>query len=347
MLKLATTSHKRKEKFFTPSEIIQLVDRFGSSARYLPNYLKVEGRSDTANMVDIIFVSLDYYSENRLELLKCHLETLKCNSSVIVGISKFEDQAVFDDFYSLGIQKIITYPISYELLISELSENLLAIKKKFLSQPLPSFNQIAIKKETLKNGQLTRIMANSIVYYKSKNSINSDLYFRKRLDNTLYFVIGEGGKPSLENSLKAADIVSQLNQHISDNGWHKNSIFNDINSVLKVPFEFIELNGSTMEVKYKGSNQTIFVRDNRLMDLPQDSPISLKYGDTFFLFSDGLEKQVGHMGAAMGRAELTMFFLLLASLDVSEMKGRICSFLGNWKNRGIQTDDITLLAFRI
>lgn len=344
---LETAPRNIQSKNLTLIDTLHLVAERGLNACYIPYSLTKDGGFISAAYSDIVFISIDYYSKNRFDLLRKHLELIKSKKAVFVGISTFYNQDIFKECVEIGVDKFLFKPITEEVLLSELDEDFqrLESEDKFLKRK----SLLKLKKEEieLSKVRLDQIFSNSIVYNEALKVLNADLFFRKRINQHIYFTVGEGQESNLNNSLISADAVGNLDRHISIENWYNDTIFDTIDRVLPMPFEFIELDGKKMEVRYKGASNALFVRKCRVMDLPQSTPISVRYDDVFFLFSDGFEKQRGHLEHEFGREDLNKFLVFLSRLSMKEMKKEIAIFLENWKNSRSQTDDITLLAFKI
>lgn len=343
-----TTEHPAvQRKSLTLIDTLQLISDKGLSACYIPYSLTKDGGFIQAAYSDFVFISVDYYAKNRFDLLRKHLDLIKSKKSVFVGISTFYNEEVFGHCLEMGIEKFLFKPITEEVLISELEEDFKQFETDQKATKPNSLIKLQREQLALSKTRLDHIFNSSIIYSEALNSLNSDLFFRKRLNHHVYFSVGEGRKSTLENSLLAADMVHQLDTHLSIKNWYNNTIFSDLQSVMKMPFEFVELNGKEMEMRYHGNGNAIHIRKNRILTMPQDQPVPVKYDDVVFLFSDGLEQQIGHRDMPFGRTELENFLLFLSRIAMEDMKNEIAVFLENWRNQRPQNDDITLMAFRI
>ncbi len=335
------------QKSLTLIDTIQLINDKGLNACYIPYSLTKEGGFIRAAYSDFVFISVDYYSKNRFELLQKHLDLIKTKRPVLVGISTFYNEEYFKICLEMGIEKFLFKPITEEVLISELAEEF----KRFDSnqEEVKSNALIKLKREqnALSNVRLDHIFTSSVIYSEAVSSLNSDLFFRKRINDTIYFIVGEGKTPSLTNSLFAADMVHTLDKFVCIQNWYNDRIFCDSETAIKMPFELLELNGKKMEVRYRGNGNTIHIRKNRVLDLVSGEVTPVQYNDVFFIFSDGIESQIGHRDIPFGRSELENFLLFLSRLEMKEIKKEIAIFLENWRNNRPQNDDITLMAFKI
>ncbi len=335
------------QKSLTLIDTIQLINDKGLNACYIPYSLTKEGGFIRAAYSDFVFISVDYYSKNRFELLQKHLDLIKTKKPVFVGISTFYNEEVFEKCLELGIEKFLFKPITEEVLISELADEF----KQFESnqKDVKSNTLIKLQREqnALSNVRLDHIFTSSIIYSEAVKSLNSDLFFRKRINDTIYFIVGEGKESNLTNSLFAAEMVNTLDKFVCIKNWYNDRIFCESETAIKMPIELLELNGKKMEVRYRGNGNAIHIRKNRVWGLVSGEATSVQYDDVFFIFSDGIESQVGHRDMPFGRSELESFLLFLSRLEMKEMKNEIAIFLQNWRNNRPQNDDITLMAFKI
>jgi len=346
ILRNCKNTHQRKP--LSPTDVLNLVSQKGLNACYFPYSLTKDEGYINAAYSDVVFISIDYYSKNRIDLAKKHLELVKSKTALFVGISTFYDQEVFKECIDIGINKFLFKPITEGDLLFELDEAFIRLKNEDkYSKNKSSFIDHNKVEMQLSNVRLDKIFSSSIAYIQSIQLISSDLFFRKRVNQHLYFIIGEGIRSSLSQSLLAADTVKKLDRYICENNCYSDSIFDTIERVISTPYEFVELDGKNFEMRYKGGGNAVFVRKNRVEELPQDTPVKVRYDDVVFLFSDGLQKQKGHKDIELGSNELRKFLLFLSRLKTEEMKKEIDIFLENWKNKRPQDDDISLLAFRI
>jgi serine phosphatase RsbU (regulator of sigma subunit) len=117
-------------------------------------------------------------------------------------------------------------------------------------------------------------------------------------------------------------------------------------------------------LKYSGANRPVYrIHENELIKyLPDKQPVAtfvaetpfseielkIGAGDMFFMFTDGIIDQIG--GAKDKKFSTKQFEKILLSnkhFSMNEMESIINKELNEWKGNNDQTDDITIIGFKI
>ena len=123
-------------------------------------------------------------------------------------------------------------------------------------------------------------------------------------------------------------------------------------------------NKETSEAYFAGAGRPIvIIRDGEMQSVKGDQmpigryiktndftrkQIDLKSGDMVYIYSDGCTDQVGgDPKRKITSQKFKQYLLEISSLDFPAQKESIENFIDTWRGDIPQTDDISLLAFRV
>lgn len=222
--------------------------------------------------------------------------------------------------------------------------------------------------------------AEYFVFYKPRNIVSGDYYWIREMDGLIYVAVVDctgHGVPGAFMSLISSSILNEsieessnekslakmleylrkeINVRLSQN---TNDQINDGLDISLICYD--KINGS---LEYVNANRPLYIISNdELITLASENvnigghadfdsvipskTISVKLGDQFFLFTDGITDQFGgEKNKKYNPARLRQFLLVNNHLSMNQLKAKLAQEIAEWQNTYEQTDDILLIGLK-
>jgi serine phosphatase RsbU (regulator of sigma subunit) len=221
----------------------------------------------------------------------------------------------------------------------------------------------------------------TLIIYKPKNVVGGDFYWIHEAGDLLIFAIGDCTGHGIPGALSFMSIVGTLRQIVlGDKIYSPNAVLTKINNALLaeqitaskqgviyygVDIGIGAINSKTGELTYSGASRPLLIiRDNALTELPvarytlgvitkelefSNASFMLKAGDCVYSFSDGFPDQFGggEKWKKFMTKNLKQLILTNHQLPFVKQKELFESTFETWKGNYEQTDDLTLIGFKI
>ncbi len=228
--------------------------------------------------------------------------------------------------------------------------------------------------------QLLNHFSEYFVFYKPRNIVSGDYYWIKELNGVMYVAVVDctgHGVPGAFMSLISSSILNEsieessnerspakmleylrkeINVRLSQNS-------NDqINDGLDISLICYDKQNGTLE--YVNANRPLYIISNdELITLVSENVniggyadfesvipskiVSVKPGDQFFLFTDGITDQFGgDRNKKYNPARLRQFLLMNNYLKLDQLHEKLILEIADWQNGYEQTDDILLIGLK-
>lgn len=226
---------------------------------------------------------------------------------------------------------------------------------------------------------LLNFFVDYFVYYKPRNIVSGDYYWIKEINGLIYVAVVDctgHGVPGAFMSLISSNILNEaanmeehsaskmleflrkeINLRLSQNATGQ------INDGLDIALICYDKTKQTIE--YVNANRPLYIISNdELITLTSENvniggyadfesviptkTLSVKPGDQFFLFTDGITDQFGgEKNKKYNPARLRQFLLMNNHLSLVELKKKLNEEISDWQQHYEQTDDILLLGLKI
>ena len=226
------------------------------------------------------------------------------------------------------------------------------------------------------------VFTDAFVFYEPKDFVGGDFYWIYEFENDVYIAVGDctghgvpgalitiAGNTILRQTIRTkgvsnpAKIMKILDHELS-------SLFNDnLTSGVHqdgMDIVFCKFNLESMQAQFCSAGRPlVLVRSGNLIEFKKSSfaigyevfgrkkyfettPIKLKKGDQFYLFSDGYTDQFGGDNVKkFNRKRFRNLLQSISELKMTKQKEEIIHSFRNWKGIQEQIDDVTLLGVRI
>lgn len=226
---------------------------------------------------------------------------------------------------------------------------------------------------------LKKLFKEFFLIFKPIEEIGGDFYYAKKIDNKIYFAVGDAtghGVPGAflashaiffindilnkNSNINASDILTKLRIEIK-RIFEKTQNFSMRYSSIDIAFCIIDLNTNTLN--YSGAFiPLIYIRNNKLHQIKavrspiglyivekeyKDHFIELQENDVLYIQSDGFADQLSiqhYSKFTIKRYENIL--LKIHHLPMEEQKQILLKEFEQWKGEEEQTDDITILGIR-
>lgn len=223
---------------------------------------------------------------------------------------------------------------------------------------------------------LERKLGELLMIFNPKDIVSGDFYWFAQRNNKFCLAVADctgHGIPGSMLSILGISILNEIIDQISDTdpGNILNKLNNELylrlnqntklNDGMDIALLIIDFDQKT--INYSGAHNPLYiVREGNLMvfnpnklgigtkaDQKFESQlVTIKEGDMIYIFSDGYTDQVG--GKFEKRFTISRFKNLLtqiSSFHVSRQKQNIIKSFEEWKQNNEQTDDITIIGFKV
>ena len=228
---------------------------------------------------------------------------------------------------------------------------------------------------------LTSWLKEVFVFYKVRDVVSGDLYWWKRIDNKIFIAVGDctghgipGAFMSIVAFTKLKMIVNSADLNTMEILYRMNQ---EIISILNqekgesqdsVDMAICKIDLDERLLQFSGAYRPLlYVRDSELYEIAGDKSsiggvnkyfekrrsytlheMPIEEGDMFYLCSDGFADQFGKTEAKKyGTRQFKNFLHLIHPLPIEKQKQSLEDELETWKGDLGQTDDISVLGFRI
>ncbi len=227
--------------------------------------------------------------------------------------------------------------------------------------------------------ELKTIFKEFFLIFKPIEKIGGDFYFAKKIDNKIYFAVGDATGHGIPGAFLASQAIFFINEIIEKNTNHTSAkILTQLRIKIKEIFKHaqntsIKYNGLDLafciiditnnQLNYAGAyNSLLYVRDGQVIRIkPTKNPIGLyiyekefkdhfikiKKDDMIYLQTDGFTDQLHHTDLKKYSIKRYMNLLeKIYKLPVIEQKQILLEEFEKWKGNNPQIDDITILGIR-
>lgn len=223
------------------------------------------------------------------------------------------------------------------------------------------------------------IFPESMLIYRAQNIVSGDFYSVQRQQNESLVILGDSTGHGVSASYISIMILNILSQLLKTNNdcpgtileTLHNEMLNATNADENEPMiesadmGFCRINHDTLSMEYSMAKMRgILIREGQVIELERDHysigehmsktirletyQLSLMKGDLLYLFSDGIIDQLGgERDKKFGTRKLIQLLQNYHHFPMKEQKQLILGNLLNWKGNNEQTDDMSLLGFRI
>jgi PAS domain S-box-containing protein len=260
-------------------------------------------------------------------------------------------------------------------------ESLAEAKKKIDNELIESINYAKQVHSNFISTEedLQEIFSDSFVIYKAQKIISGDFFRVARYGKKSVIVCGDSTGHGLSASYISVillNILNRLLKHFSKNPASALRQMNkEINEVThpqnkKAIIESADtiaccIDHEKLELHYASAKMKgIIIRKGTIIPLEKDlcsigethdkdfqlmnHSIQLEKGDSIYLFSDGIVDQLGgKIYKRVGSKRFTNFLLGIQTKSMQKQKAEIEFQLQNWRGENEQTDDMTLLGWKI
>jgi len=223
-----------------------------------------------------------------------------------------------------------------------------------------------------------KLLPSSFIFYKPKDIVAGDFYWLEQLNDNVLFAAADctgHGVPgamvsvvcsnALNHSLKElktnnpADILDRT-RDIVISQFSKN----DDNIKDGMDIALGSLNNKTLELKYAGANNNLYlVRNNEMLEYAANrEPVGVHYrntpfnchtvqlqeGDTIYLFTDGYADQFGgENGKKLKYKPFKELLLTISHHPIQEQNKFLNKHFTEWKGDYEQVDDVCIIGIKI
>ena len=229
-------------------------------------------------------------------------------------------------------------------------------------------------------------LPDSFVFYRPKDIVSGDFYWISPIGEKIGLAVADctghgvaGAMLSMLGSsllneltvkteeLDPGELLTDLRSYMVLSLWQRGLAGEQI---VGMDLAFCLLDPKTLLLKYAGANNSIFIctkddnhKDSQLIELlPDNMPISmsirmnsfttkthqLKKGDSLYLFTDGFSDQFGGPNSKKyTNRRFKDFVLSVVQLPMSEQEKIFSEEFEKWKDKNLQTDDVTVLGARV
>ena len=224
-------------------------------------------------------------------------------------------------------------------------------------------------------------LGNYFVLYQPKDIVAGDFYWIEKVEDTLLFAVADCTGHGVPGAMMSVVCKNALSNVVKEKK-HKNPalILDDANRVIKnvlhsesqnmndgMDISLCSWNLTTNELAYSGAFSSLYyMRDGVLRPLKGDRQpvgkfhkktkpftlheLSLKEGDTLYLFTDGYVDQFGgERDKKFGFKRFKSLLVQIHSMNMSEQKTVLSEKIHSWKeeSNSEQLDDICVLGIKI
>ena len=219
------------------------------------------------------------------------------------------------------------------------------------------------------------------IIFKPRDIVSGDFYWIGETAKNLFFTVADCTGHGVPGAFMSTLGISTLNEIITNNDdLHANTILNLLREKIKTSLHqtgkegeaadgmdlaFCVMNKKKKTLQYSGAYNPLFIfQGKELKEFKADRmpigiyygekksftnyEISLKEGDTLYIFSDGLSDQFG--GPNGSKYKISNFKKLLTKIhnkQMSDQRSIILKEFEKWKGCEEQVDDITMIGLRI
>ncbi|MGD1841621.1 MAG: PP2C family protein-serine/threonine phosphatase [Thermonemataceae bacterium] len=259
--------------------------------------------------------------------------------------------------------------------------------EKTLQKRFDYFMQSINRASRLQRGLLPDMKALSswlrevFVMYSPKDVVCGDLYWWKRIDNKIFIAVGDCTGHGIPGAFMSIVAFSKLKMIVDSAELNTMEILYRMNqeiiSILNqekgdsqdsVDMALCRIDLDERLLQFSGAYRPlIYVRNGELYTIKGDRSsvggvnkyfekrrsytlheMPIEDGDMFYLCSDGFSDQFGVMESKKyGSKQFKNFLHLIHPLPVEKQKNALLDELETWKGDIVQTDDITVLGFRL
>ncbi len=227
---------------------------------------------------------------------------------------------------------------------------------------------------------LNKYISESFILYKPKDKVSGDFYWWTIVENNLIITVADctgHGVPGAFMSMLGTSLLREIvvKEYITNPSIILKRLRKEIVFILKqkgvsgeqkdgMDMALISINTGTLETQFSGANNSLyFLRNGELSEIKGDKmPIAihehmdafsikelqLQKGDCLFLMSDGFEDQFGGKDDKKFKSKkLKEELLSVNHLPMAEQFVYMDKSFENWKGQNEQTDDVTLIGFKI
>ena len=219
---------------------------------------------------------------------------------------------------------------------------------------------------------------NSFILYKPKDIVAGDFYWAEKTGDKLLFAVCDCTGHGVPGALVSVVCFNALNRTVRElKITQPSKILDKTSEIIEDSFSTFEekisdgmdislcaFNLKTHTLEWSGANNPIWIINNSLITelKPDKQPIgkfenkksftnhvvSLKKGDTIYLFTDGIQDQFGgEKGKKFKAANLKQLLLSIEAEPLEKQKGIINNEFERWKGNLEQVDDVCILGIQL
>ncbi|NOZ36299.1 MAG: SpoIIE family protein phosphatase [Chlorobi bacterium] len=260
------------------------------------------------------------------------------------------------------------------------------IRKKEAEKLLKHFNDSINYAKTIQYSllpslsHLNKMLTKDVfVLYKPKHTIGGDFYYMKRRDDSIIFAVADCTGHGVSGALISMLGITFLNDIIDQNLlFNSSEILSKLRKKIKHTFkeygnDFQNKNGmdialciislKTNMMQFSGAfNPLYIIRNNELTEYKatknpiayypvekefESHNIQLFKNDTFYLFSDGFQDQLGgESEKKYSKKKFREFLLKIHKEDMTEQKKLLEKEFVSWQSENDQVDDMTVMGVK-
>jgi len=228
---------------------------------------------------------------------------------------------------------------------------------------------------------INEILPDNFILFKPKDIVSGDFYWIKQVNQYIMVIVADCTGHGIPGAFMSILSISLLNEIINLRKITQPSfILNELRTQIKrslrqvgndsdakdgVDLAICLIDQEKNRMEYSGAyNPLVMVRNNEIIEYKGDRmPVSISYkekesftnheisvsaGDTFYLFTDGYQDQIGGIeGKKFMKHHFEEKLLQIHNKSMLEQHDILDTILLDWKKGSEQTDDILVVGFRL
>ncbi|WP_436518033.1 PP2C family protein-serine/threonine phosphatase [Ekhidna sp. To15] len=226
---------------------------------------------------------------------------------------------------------------------------------------------------------IKKYLPNSFVFYRPRDIVSGDFYWFKHEDDVSYIAAVDctgHGVPGAFMSMIGNTILNKIAPEKTQPAEILNSMRKEVIDTMEQGQESAQrdgmdialctINHRTNMLEYAGAfNPLCLFRDNELIEIKADRmpigsyfgkidkkytnhSIELKAGDTFFIYSDGFQDQIGGPNdRKYSSKQFKSFLQSIAQEDSNEQLQRLKDEIEKWQGKDVQLDDMLIIGVKV